>query len=852
MSLIETAKNYVMSRRSFLGKSAALTAGAVAVVTLPGCGLQKVNSDVAADLMDKEGEWITAACWHNCGGRCLNKAYVVDGVVVRQKTDDTHPDSPDFPQQRGCARGRSHRKMVLGADRLKYPMKRKNWEPGGGNKELRGKDEWVRISWDEALDIMASELKRIKDKYGNASIFAPSGGSDSLVAVPRLLGAYGGYMERWGSVSWGTWPTVYTKVTGLPNNGASSGNDRFRLRESKLIILWGANPASSSQGLPTYNYLQAKKAGAKFIVIDPLFTETARVLADQWIPVRPATDTTLILGMAHYIITNNLLDQSFLDNCTVGFDADHMPEGADPKENFKDYVLGTYDGTPKTPEWAAEICGISADDIRKFAREYATTKPAAIISGGAPARINNGEHLPHAMMTLAYMVGNVGIPGSGVSPNMHNSATNAGPALVQAGGNGLPKVANPVNKKINSGEMYDAILNGQYTESKGKRVNVDLQMIWSWFGHCLNQRAGTTMGLEAFKKVEFVVAQNLFLTTDARYADLVLPVDSEWERLGGLLSGNREILIHYRQVIKPLFEAKSDLWIVTEIGKRLGVDTKIVNPFSEEEMLYNQLAGAKVMKADGSGMENLLTITDKDIQELGGKGKPQTGRITYQEFKEKGIYQVPRSLGDKLEHTSFEDFLADPVGKKLATPSGKFEIYCDSLAQEIEKIGFTTKSPIPKYEPPVEGYEDGVKDGYPFQVVTIHYFRRSHSTLDNVPWLREAFPQEFRMNTSDAEKLGIKNDDVVKVTSRHGSVIRHAMVTETIRPGVVALGEGAWVEMDDAAGVDKAGCTGILNGHIATGQGHSGYNSCNVKVEKYDKPLAPDVEWPQRIIFKEV
>lgn len=850
MSLIEKAKDYVMSRRSFLGATVTLAAGAAAAVTLPGCGLQKVDASKVAELANKEGEWITAACWHNCGGRCLNKAYVVDGVVVRQKTDDTHPDSPDFPQQRGCARGRSHRKMVMGADRLKYPMKRKNWAPGGGKKELRGKDEWVRISWDEALDIVSSEIKRIKEKYDNASFFAPSGGSGGDLEPMRLLNAYGGCTERWGNVSWGAWPVVYQAVTGLPENGAASGNDRFRLRDSKLIILWGANPAQSSQGLPTYNFLQAKKAGAKFIVVDPLYSETARTLGDEWIPIRPATDTTLILGMAYHILTNNLLDQKFLDTYCSGFDADHMPEGADPKDNFKDYVLGTYDGTPKTPGWASKICGLSAEKIRAFAEEYATTKPAAIISGGAPARINNGEHLPHAMMTLAFMTGNIGIPGAGVSPNMHNSSTNAGPSLVKPGGKGLPKIANPVKNSINSGEMWDAVLKGKFTASKGNQKDVNIQMIWNWFASTLTQRAGTTDGIEAYHKVEFVLAQNLFLTTDAQYSDVVLPVTSQWERPGGLLVGNREILIYHRQVVQPLFEAKGDMWIVTELAKRLGIDpTQAINPFSEEQQVYNQIAGSTVIKPDGSGYEKLVTLTAEDIKELGAQGTPQTGRITYQEFKDKGIYQVPRSRGDKLEFTSFEDFLADPVGKKLATPSGKLEIYCDSLAKQIEKVGFTTKSPIPKYEPSREGYEEGVKDGYPFQLITIHYFRRSHSTLDNVTWLREAFPQEFRMNTSDAAKLGVKTDDIVKITSRHGSVIRPAFVTERLVPGVVALGEGAWVEMDEQAGVDKAGNTGILNGPIATGQGHSGFNSCNVKVEKYDKHLDPDVKWPQRIIF---
>lgn len=135
-NLIEKAKSYSMNRRSFLG----LSAGAAAAITLPGCGLTKVDSTTAAaNLANKEGEWIPAACWHNCGGRCSNKAYVVEGVVVRQKTDDTHPDSPDYPQQRGCNRGRSQRMQVFGVDRLKYPMKRKNWEPGGGKRNYEAR-----------------------------------------------------------------------------------------------------------------------------------------------------------------------------------------------------------------------------------------------------------------------------------------------------------------------------------------------------------------------------------------------------------------------------------------------------------------------------------------------------------------------------------------------------------------------------------------------------------------------------------------------------------------------------------------------------------------------------------------
>ena len=241
---------------------------------------------------DGEGVWKTAACWHNCGSRCLNKVLVKDGVVLRQKTDDTHEDSPDFPQQRGCLRGRSQRHQVFNADRLKYPMKRKNWKPGGGNKELRGKDQWVRISWDEALEHVASEIKRISKKYGNESILV-TGESDPN--IKSALASVGGFSENYGSSSWGAWRWIWEHMGIGEGLFVNSINDRIDLSNSQLIVLWGANPAWSTMGSATYNYFQAKKAGARFISIDPLYTDSANVFDADWVPIRPGTDDALAL-----------------------------------------------------------------------------------------------------------------------------------------------------------------------------------------------------------------------------------------------------------------------------------------------------------------------------------------------------------------------------------------------------------------------------------------------------------------------------------------------------------------------------------------------------------------------------
>lgn len=852
-----------LKRRSFLKWSGALSGTAV----LSG-GLSKIagatpSTTVKAAAAD-EGKWVTAACWHNCGGqRCVIKAHVVDGVVKKVKTDDTHEDSIEHPQIRACARGRSQQHQCFGADRLKYPMKRKNWEPGGGKKELRGRDEWERISWDEALDLIATELKRLYDTYGPESILECG---NTLSSVFTMMG---GCVTRWGNTSWGTWYYTGDKVglgDGLSN---TTHNDRIELMKSDLIVIWGGNAAWSSQGNTMKYYLDAKRAGAKFIFIDPFYNDTAMILADEWFPVRPATDHALALGMAYTLITeddpetNPLLDWDFIDRCTVGFDADRMPEGADPKDNFKDYVLGTYDGVPKTPEWAAEICGLTPKQIRYLARTIGSTPKVSLLTAWAPARIHNADTWPQMFMTLGAMTGHIGKSGSCTGVSCWERTADGGPFLIGSGGAGAGRVQNEnaVRLSINNGEVWNAVLEGKYTAGYNDVRDIDIRAIIHDGSSTLNQKCGLTKGIEAHRKVEFVLSVNLFLNTNCKYADIVLPATTQWERYG-TLSGNRDHLIWFQKVTDPLFEAKDDNWIAVELLKRLGFEeaAETLTSVSDEQQMYNRLAGAWVISEDGKGREPLLTITKEDIEEMGVEGEPQQGRITLKEFREAGVYTVPRKDGDGLGYIALKDFRDDPEANPRDTETGKLEIYSPAHQKMIRDFGFTEVDPIPTYNPPIEGYEDTFEDWeakkkgeYPFQLYTIHYRRRSHSIFDNIPWLREAFPQEFIMNPLDAEKLGLQHGDTAKITSRHGSVIRPVFITERMRPGVVALGEGAWAEIDDETGIDKAGATNTLNGEIATGQGHQGWNSCIVKVERYGGPeaLEPDYLWDQRIPIKE-
>ena len=829
-------------------------------------------------LRPADGKWIPVVCWHDCGGRCALKALLVDDKVVRLKGDDTHEDSPDYPQQRACVRGRSQRMQVCAPDRLKYPMRRKHWAPGGGDKSLRGKDEWVRISWHEALDMVVSELKRIKEQFGNESIYCRGG------EIKRAINLFGGCVDSWMTDSYGSWMGtgkrigLYNRKEGNKFETFTSIGDRMDMRNSELVVMWGVNPAWSSPGSPTYNFLQVKKAGARFIFIDPFYSSSAALLADDWHPVRPGTDHALILGVMHTLLIeddpekNPLIDWDFLHRCTVGFDAEHMPVGVDPSENFKDYILGLKDGKPKSAEWASEICGISADRIKQLAREIGGTKKTALLASWAPARINNADSWPQAFITLGCMTGHFGQSGRMTGTSSHVGSGNGGRPLVFAGGNGLVEIPNPIGAAANyqggrpdggisipGNQLWSAILKGEYTEGKDKTRKVDIRMMYhAGETNMLASREGQKKGIEAVRKLEFMVCNAMFLHTTAQYSDLVLPVTSQWERDGLLQDdGNRETIFMGSKAIEPLFESKDDMWIAREIGARLGLDTNLIESATLPQQIYNSASGAMVITEDGKSYESLLTITEEDIQNLRALGTPQTGRIPFKELKKRGIYQVKRSSNDNYGFIPLEDFRINPDKYPITTKSGKLEIHCQDLAEFVEGCGWSEIKPTAEYIRPLEGYEASFADWetktkgeYPLQFYSIHYLRRAGTTYNNVEWLREAWPQDFFMNTLDAKERGIKHGDTIKAFSRHGAVIRRAHVTNRIRPGVTCMGGGAWPEWDEKHGVDKAGNANVLTGDITTGQGTSGWNSCLVEVKKYHKTLIPDHKWPSRILFK--
>lgn len=727
---------------------------------------------------------VMTVCTPHCGAHCLLKVHVRDGVITRIETDEG-----EEPQIRGCLRGRANRQRVYAPDRLKFPLKRVDFDIGGErHPENRGKSGYERVSWDEALNIIAGEIKRVRDTYGPGSILYRGGGGDTATLhtrrpMARLLGMAGGFSETWGMISYqgGYYAELATYGTLAMRNSMDD------ILNSRLIILWGWDPAISISDCNSSWYLvQAKEAGIKVISIDPRYTETTAAVADQWIPIRPGTDAAMLIAMAYVMIKADYQDQNFLDTYTIGFD------------KFKDYVMGTEDGVLKSPAWAEAITGVSSEIIENLAKEYAATKPAALLAGIAPGRTAYGEQYHRAAMTLAAMTGNVGIHGGSVAGRCHtgfggfpfmkwgqNMATDnpveEGAPLREYA---IPYVGLASRGRINTSRIADAILKG-----KEGGYPYDYKLLYIMNANYLNQAPNINKIAQAFRKLEFVAVQEQFMTPTAKFADIVLPVCTFLERNDITIGEGVPFYGCMNKAIEPLYESKSQLDIACALADKLGISD--FSEKTEEEWLIELVKGSDVPD--------------------------------YDEFKRKGVYRPKQAW----QYVAFKKQIEDPANYPFPTPSGKIEIYSQRLADfNNPKI-----PPIPKY---IEGWEslnDPLVKKYPLQLLTTQCKRRAHSQLETLPWLREVQEQVVQMNTVDAQARGIIEGDKVMVFNDRGKVIIRAHITERILPGVVDIGEGAWYDPDDE-GVDRGGSANVLTSDEISPGGAVPYHTGLVQIQK--------------------
>lgn len=482
---------------------------------------------IAAPAAAKEEKVVWSACTVNCGSRCPLRMHVVDGEIKWVETDNTGNDEYGNHQVRACLRGRSMRRRVYNPDRLKYPMKRIG---------ARGESKFKRISWDEAYDEIAASLKHIIKDYGNEAIYLNYGTGTlggtvtqswppGSTLIARLMNLTGGYLNHYGDYS-----TAQITV-GLDytyGGGWAFGNSFSDLENTKLIVQFGNNPAETrmSGGGLIHSLTEAKeRANARMIVVDPRYTDTAGGREEQWIPIRPGTDTAFVAAMAYVMITENLVDQPFLDKYCVGYDEKTLPVSAPAKSDYKSYILGQGpDGIVKTPEWASKITGIPVATIVQTAREIGTAKPCAILQGWGLQRTAGGEIASRAIAMLALLTGNVGINGGGTGAR---ESTYSIPFVR------FPTLTNPVQASIPMFLWTDAIARGtEMTATRDGIRGVDklkspIKFIWNYAGNCLiNQHAEinrTHEILQDDKACEMIVVIDNHMTSSAKYADILLP-----------------------------------------------------------------------------------------------------------------------------------------------------------------------------------------------------------------------------------------------------------------------------------------------------------------------------------------
>lgn len=796
--LTKTLNDTVMTRRSFLKWSAAL-GGTAALAGGVDFGLKAIEGAAAAG----EEQTLTVGCYHNCGGRCILATKVKDGTIQRIVPDPTPLDqeTPESPRAIPCVRGRSQTRRVYAPDRLKYPLKRVG---------KRGEGKFERITWEEALDTIANEMKRIKKDYGNDAFYfnyawgVTWNGPDGSSIIQRMLSMFGGYVGYYGTYSEAAYGQAMPYIL-----GGYAGNSADDVVNSKLVVLLGDNSVVTRAGGDNggYWYMKAAENGTKFIIIDPILTDTVAATQGEWVPINPGTDAALIAALAHVMVKEDLYDKEFMATHAAGFDESILPEGAPRNSSYMAYIMGKgYDKVEKTPEWASEITGIPAERIAQLAREMAAVKPCAIIQCWGPQRRAYGEQFVRAVPILAAMTGNFGISGG-------NTGQLPGGGYCPMGG--IPIPPNPVEVSIPCFMWPDFVTRGTemtvekdfirgastgWSASSGDtttatasdvRLKSNMKFMWNHGGNCIiNQHADvnyTRKVLEDDSKLEMIVTVEVGMTPSVMWSDIVLPgttgfeVDNIITGEGHGIKGNHGWALYNHKVIEPMFECKDDVWIAEQLADRLGFgDNFRDGHLTREDWIKEMVAGARASLSDFP---------------------------TYEEFKEKGFYKLP---GGK-PFVAFAEFRADPETNPLGTPTGKIEIYSPTLASiKHEEI-----PPIPLYIPEWEGVSDPLREKYPLMMMTTHFVARSHSTFENVDILREAHPQSLWINTFDAAERGIKNGDVVKVYNDRGVVHIPAYVTNRIRPGVTNMPQGAHYT-PNADGVDERGCSNTLTNYRPT------------------------------------
>lgn len=717
------------------------------------------------------------------------------------------------------------RDQVHSNTRVRFPMVRKGFLASPDNPQgVRGQDEYVRVSWQQALDLIHTQHQRIRSQHGPQSIFAGSYGWRSngvlhkaATLLQRYMSLAGGYTGHIGDYSTGAAQAIMPYVVGSNEVYQQQTSWPLVLEHSDVVVLWSANPlntlkiawnASDEQGIPYFD--QLRKSGKRLICIDPMRSETVDFFGDavEWLAPHMGTDVALMLGIAHTLVENNWHDSEFLARCTTGYDI------------FADYLTGASDGVAKTAEWAAEICGIEAAKIRELAALF-HSNTTMLMSGWGMQRQQFGEQKHWMLVTLAAMLGQIGTPGGGFGLSYHfaNGGNPTRRAAVLASMQGCVQGGTDAAAKIPVARIVEALENpGGAWQHNGKDGHFpDIRFIWWAGGANFTHHQDTNRLIRAWQKPELVVISECFWTAAAKHADIVLPATTSFERNDLTMTGDysNQHLVPMMQVVPPRDEARDDFDVFADLSERWEAGGR--ERFTEG-------------KTDLQWLETFYQIAAQ-------RGAAQ--QVTLPPFdrfwQDNALIEMPESE-DNARFIRFAAFRENPEANPLKTDSGKIEIY----SQRIAGFGYADCPPHPMWLEPDEW--QGNAEPEQLQLLSAHPAHRLHSQL-SYTHLREQYAVAGRepvtIHPQDAQARGIADGDTVRVWNSRGHVLAGAVVTDGIKPGVICIHEGGWPDLDLAAdGICKNGAVNVLTKDLPSsrlGNGCAG-NTAVVWLEKYTGP----------------
>ena len=702
--------------------------------------------------------------------------------------------------------------------RVARPSFRRGWLDGGERaRSRRGADEFVELPWDEALDITAAELQRVIAEHGNGSIFGGSYGWASagrfhhaLGQLHRFLNVGGGYVSSVASYSTAAAQAIIPHVFGINflkmYRSVQNSWPTIAAHTQTLVMFGGINPKNSqvSMGGVTHHetdgwFREFERSGMRRINISPQITDSPA--GAEWLPVIPGTDTALMLGLAHTLETESLVDVDFIARCSTGYD------------RFRAYLLGETDGVAKSVDWAAAICGIDAVTLRQLARSMAATRTLITVAWSLQ-RGQHGEQPYWMAATLAAMLGQIGLPGGGIGYG-YGAIGAVGVAVKRLEGLTFPQGENPVKDSIPVARIADMLLNpgAPYDFNGEHRHYPDIRLVYWCGGNPFHHHQDLNRLQQAFQQPETIIVHEPWWTATAQRADIVLPATTPYERedLGRAMGDS--YLFHMPKLIDPVGAARDDFDIFTDLAQRMGLEPEYSLGRTTEQWLrhmYNEFCEHSTVQG--------IELPDFD------------------ELRRRNWIDLPLR-GAQHAEVPFAEFRMDPRAAPLATPSGRIEIFSETIAG----FGYPECPGHPCWIPPEEFLGAELAKRYPLHLVSPQPGDKLHSQMEpalaDLPGNR---PGAIEINPADAAARDLQDGDLVRVYNERGACRARAHVSSDIMPGVVSLPTGAWLQPGDD-GTDAQGNPNILTRDIGTsriGQGSSAHTTLVdiTRLQQQDSP----------------